>query len=60
MLPGRAEPEAAIVIFFFAEVDAADDLASSGFQAEGPVPRFASLYGGERQIANEVKRPSAG
>src|ERR1700758_149457 len=37
-LPGGAEPEAAIVVFFFAEIDAADDLAWSGFQAEGPVP----------------------
>ncbi len=57
VLPSRAEPEAAIVIFFFAEVDAADDLAWSGFQAEGPVPGFGSLYCGKRQIANKVKCP---
>jgi hypothetical protein len=56
-LPGESEPEAAIVIFFFAEINTADNLPWIGLQTEGPVPSFAALYGGKRQIANEVKRP---
>ncbi len=30
-LPGEAEPETAIVVLFFAEIDAADELAGIGF-----------------------------
>jgi len=53
-LPGEAEPEAAIVVLFFAEIDAADELAGIGFQAESPVPGFAPLDCGERHVANEA------
>jgi len=42
-LPGEAEPETAIVVLFFAEVDAADDLIGSGFEADSPVPGFSAF-----------------
>jgi hypothetical protein len=51
-LPGEAEPKAAIVIFFFAEIDATDDLVRSGFQAESPMPGFAAFYRGEGHVTN--------
>jgi len=51
-LPGEAEPKAAIVVFLFAEIDAADDLVGSGFLAKGTVPGFAAFYRGEGHVAN--------
>ncbi len=51
-LPGEAEPETAIVVLFFAEIDAADELAGIGLQAESPVPGFAALDCRERKVAN--------
>src|SRR5258708_10176898 len=51
-LPGEAEPETAIVVLFFAEIDAADELAGIGLQAESPVPGFAALDCRERNVAN--------
>jgi len=53
-LPREAEPEAAIVVLFLAEIDAADELAGIGFQAQSPVPGFAALDCRERYVANEA------
>jgi len=51
-LPGEAEPEAAIVVLFRTQVDAADDLIGAGFQAESSLPSFAALDGGQRHVAD--------
>jgi hypothetical protein len=52
-LPREAEPEAAIVVLFLSEIDAANELAGIGFYAESPVPGFAALDCWERHVANE-------
>jgi hypothetical protein len=59
-LPGETEPEAAIVVFFFTEVDAADDLAGIGFQAKSPVPGFTAIDGREGDVANIAVGPIRG
>ena len=56
-LPGSAEPETSIFIFFFAQINAADNLVGIGFEAQRPMPRFAAFFRRKRHVANEVKGP---
>jgi len=43
---GRPSQKPRLSFSFFAEIDAADDLIGSGFEAESPVPGFAAFDGG--------------